>query len=126
MNRRPRWKNVRRALGVRQEPGMPEPHTFWEDFRARARLRVQERPSIGRLPRGMLVWRWAAVACSALVIAAIGYTFMPSTASALSSFDEVEVIAPHGAVLILDDQDTQSTMLWIVDMSTGDEGEPTE
>ncbi len=102
---------------------------FWDDFRARARLRAREETPASedggariRLP----LWRWAAAACVAGLMAG-AFLLLTSPAPALggegSSFHSVDVLATHSAVMILEDARGDSAVLWVVDMTIENGGD---
>jgi len=117
------WKETKEAIagGIRGKPAAPD--AFWEDFRARARLRRQEEPANTR-PL-VIPWRnkWAWVGtCAALLLAFLGIHMMDGGAVAQASqINSVEVVASHSGVLIMTDESSQSAILWIVDMEAGEE-----
>jgi hypothetical protein len=120
------WREIRKALrDAAPEPPSPSPDAFWEDFRARARLHPQRQPgpSARRLP---LLWTTAlSGACAVLVLAGF-FLAGPAAGGTPSRITSVEVPASHGAVFILNDEPSQGTILWVVDMtSPGIDGETT-
>ncbi len=117
------WKEITEGM-AEGERGKPHPaEAFWEDFRARARLRNQEEP--GTVKPVLAPWRsrWAWVGtCAALLLAFLGMRFLGGGAVAeASQINSVEVVASHSGVLIMTDESSQSAILWIVDMEDGEE-----
>ncbi len=118
------WKEVRRELGqMRPEREPREADAFWAEFKARARLHPQlesARPS-WRWP----VPRWAlAAACALVLVCWVGvHMSTPVQAAELSTINSVEVVASHGGVVIMGDEASQSTILWIVDMDCDDDAD---
>ena len=113
------WNAVKRTL-THADGGQTqrEPDAFWSDFRARVRLVNQEERDTGR--HWTPIWSWAtAAACSLLIVGGLSYSWI-TTPGSLSRIDSVEVIASHGALLIMEDEESQSTIVWVVDMQTGD------
>ena len=94
---------------------------FWSDFRARAALVNQESPGTAGGRAGSRVhWSPGLVAVAACAIAAIliaGVTYYyDAVHGGPSAVEYVEVVASHGGVLIMNDEDTDGTILWVVDM----------
>lgn len=117
------WQATREAL-TRDRRGQPlPPEAFWDDFRARARLRVQVSPEA---TNPMIVpwrnrWAWAGT-CAVVCFAIVGIRFMGgSPAAEASQINSVEVIASHSGVLIMNDDSSKSAILWIVDMEAGED-----
>ena len=119
MKKHTKWNTVKEVLTTRDGPADgTERETFWSEFQARASLMNQD-DAVPARPRPPL-WGWVtAAACMLLVVGGLSYSWIASPAP-LSSIDSVEVIASHGALLIMEDQESQSTMLWVVDMQPGD------
>ncbi|MBN1672753.1 MAG: hypothetical protein JXR37_17045 [Kiritimatiellae bacterium] len=115
------WREIKAGLKSQRLPGrMSEPVSFWADFRARARLRVQETPlPAGAAPRAL---RWALAAAGVLILAGwLGFQWLPSASAEHAPLNEIkslEVLASHSAVLIMNDEPSQSTILWVVDMQS--------
>lgn len=100
---------------------MPDARTFWGDFRARARLRPQEETvPVGARPVPAL--RWAVAAACVLVMAAWVVVHHGPTAVSRpgASIKSLEVVASHSAVLIMSDEPSEATILWVVDMEIDD------
>ncbi len=92
---------------------------FWSDFRARARLRPQEdaQPAAGRaLSWG---WRWGLASGFAAVLVCLAFLrgIPQAQTSPAACINSLEVVASHSAVVIMGDEPSESTILWIVDMS---------
>lgn len=101
----------------RTDTPIREKEEFWSDFSARASLRTRELPRTPPLPFPTIL-RWAATA--ACVIIAIGWfgvrMIQPGAGGDPSRIESVEVMATHSAVMIIDDEPTESVILWVVDM----------
>ncbi len=111
------WREIRRELGgLQPEHGPREADAFWAEFKGRARLHPQHEPA--RPSWGWPFPRWAiAAACALVFVCWVGvHLNTPVQAAELSTINSVEVVASHGGVLIMDDEASQSTVLWIVDM----------
>ena len=89
---------------------------FWTDFKARARLHVQDRPDPRPESSPFLKWGLA-TACAAALVMLVVLRGLPGLSGRGSHIKSLEVVASHSAVLIMEDQPTDSTILWIVDMS---------
>jgi hypothetical protein len=121
-----RWKAIKRALEAEKVDSSPRsPAEFWADFKARAELRPQEAAGAGTLRghRGVLTWA-AAAACTILVGIGVVWFGLIGTAGAVMATEvtELEVQAPHAAVIIMNDQPDDGTIVWIVGME-GDPGD---
>ncbi|MFC1453436.1 hypothetical protein ACFLSJ_08855 [Verrucomicrobiota bacterium] len=118
----PTWKQIRTALrDSRADAAMSDASDFWPEFRARAGLRSRDTvvvPVHSRAPA-----RWAVAAACVVLVAALTFFTVDLRASAapLSSIKSLEVIASHSAVLIMNDEPSDSTILWIVGMELGEE-----
>jgi len=102
---------------ARQKPGVePRPaDEFWADFKARARLRTQDAPA---RPRQALAWV-TPLACAAALVLAVGvYMLSPPRDINGDVIKSVEVVASHSAVFIMEDKESKSAIVWIVDMET--------
>ena len=112
------WNDIKGGISTRQPPGqMLDKDEFWSDFKARAKLRSQETPARNSRP---LVLSWAvATACAVLLVAGIvkfQLTRSGDTVQHGSSVTSLDVMVPHSAVLIMNDEPDQGTIVWIVDM----------
>jgi hypothetical protein len=110
------WRAIREQIGRGSPRGEMTPAgAFWDDFRARARLHPQHEPETRVLP---VVLRWGlATACAALAVMAAAYVLTPGSSAGLAEVKSVRVMAPHSAVLIMDNERAQSTILWISGMT---------
>lgn len=99
----------------------PSGEAFWSDFKARSQLYPQHAPQPVRLPYHFLRWGLA-VACGLLVMAGAGVwrLTLPAQLSTINSFD---VGVKHDAVLVMDDDKSESTLLWIVGMDVQENGD---
>lgn len=109
-------RDIRDALAARAARPAPRPaDEFWPDFRARARLTPQDLPDAGPA-RPAIVWA-APLACAALLLVAVGLhifsTPPPPAGEAIKSY---EVVASHTAVIIMQDEETECTVMWVADM----------
>jgi hypothetical protein len=96
---------------------MKERDAFWEDFRARARLRPRAAPA--RAAAAAAAWRWplAATAAAAAALLVAAYVAWPEApASPEVSVKSLEVVASHSAVLIMEDEPSRGTIVWVVGM----------
>ena len=113
----PAWSEIKEILhGRRSGANMLAADEFWSDFRARARLRRQSLPAPARPAFVSPAWALAS-ACAVVVLAWIGFmAFRGADAAAQECVKSFTVTAPHGAVIMLEDEATQCTVLWVVDM----------
>lgn len=91
---------------------------FWAEFRSRANLRSTETTALRPYP---LVLRWPVAACAAILVCLLALRFIPriggrATDNEIISF---EIAESYGAVLIMKDAQTESTILWIDEMEYG-------
>jgi len=98
---------------------MPDSETFWTDFKARARLHPQETVERVRMPHA-IGWVVAA-ACGLAMVAGLFLHQRPAGGGEDSVIKSVEVVASHAAVVIMKDEPTHSTILWVVDMDADGE-----
>jgi anti-sigma-K factor RskA len=121
------WNRIEEALKeVVPTEQLSSDEDFWGDFRARASLVNQEAPSeVGRPAASRIRWSPAlavAAACAVVAIMVAGVTvFYDAAHDGPSVVAYVEVIASHSGVLIMNDDDTEGTILWVVDMELADE-----
>lgn len=117
------WRETQAAMAGNRCPKPGDPAGFWADFRARARRQPQAAPA--RTPGVALLfprWAWAGAAAAVLVaVAGIGLIGLRPAADA-SQIKSVEVVASHGGVVIMEDKTLRCSVLWIVDMKTGEDG----
>ena len=109
-------KLLDRLKQIQPSQPMRSREEFWSDFNARARLCMQE---TGQESNVMpLVPRWAIAGVTAmLMFAVITMKFAgQAEGGGYSTIEHLEVTAPHSAVLVMNDEDSQSTILWVVDM----------
>jgi hypothetical protein len=117
------WKDIKEELAnQRGGPPMRKAGDFWSDFKARVRLhpRLQPEPARAFPP----VARWAlATACATIVVSWLFLAGVPGRAAPEKSrINSVEVVASHSAVLIMEDEPSDSTILWVVDMDIDNGG----
>ncbi len=111
----------------RRPAGLRERDAFWQDFAARASLVPQTAaPSeaAAEAPTAWLVrpWAWAvALPAVALLLAALLFTRptgsrQGSDRGGLQTY-EIGAGVSHGGVIILTDEPSNATILWIVDLT---------
>jgi negative regulator of sigma E activity len=123
---------LREAL--RQAASLPEPRPaqeFWQDFRARAALTMQEVPE--RVVGSRLAsLRWA-VAAAALLVLVCGVALLVRSGAGttrvaqapvpkpagLSTVEEVEVFSEYSSVMIVEDSENGGTVIWVASADTG-------
>ncbi len=116
------WREIEEGLRAqRPEKQMSSSEDFWSDFRARASLRSQQTAMPLPVSHVPVMLRWAA---AALVVAAVVwrgmYVFSGDTSGVAPSVESWEVVAPHGAVVIISDEATQATMMLVDLTANGD------
>lgn len=118
---KPGWREIKEGLRhSRPDATMPAPGEFWADFRARASLRHQERVVTSTALSSAQMWVLASV-CAAVVAAWIGFRAIHGGPDrGLSTIKSFQVLATHSAVMMVEDESTRSTVLWIVDMDSDD------
>ena len=119
------WKDIRARLAAGDvSPAVPDATDFWAEFRERSRLRRQERSDPALLSAMPVGWALAAAAALLLLAALLPSVRAPAApASEFNRIESLEVQASHGAVLMIDDEEFKSTLVWIVDMEQDDEEE---
>ena len=122
-----KWSEIEKTLENRSVVDrLPDADSFWENFRAHAKLRFQE--SVDPVPRRTYAWRWGlASACAVFVVVLAGLHMLPGTADEMTgTIKSFEINAEYSAIMILDDEDSDSAILWVVNMDTGtDNGDST-
>ncbi|MCK5849650.1 MAG: hypothetical protein KAH23_01950 [Kiritimatiellae bacterium] len=118
------YKQIKQALSNLEPENETQPKApmsnaddFREDFMARARLIVQDTQTA---PHKKPVNTWfLASACAAAFFIVAGVRMINSdSTSAYTVIKSLEIVASHSAVLIMEDETKDSTVLWIVDMNT--------
>lgn len=113
------WRDIVGAMRETVGPTrVPERAEFWSEFRMRAALMPQTQPVAAGLRFSVL--RWAALAAAASVLLAAGIFYVHLNVprrTELSRVISVQVVAPHSALLIMSDEDVQSTLVWVVDLA---------
>lgn len=119
-------KNDRKAeidavlAGMAPKQAMRSREEFWEDFRARARMTMQEAP----LPQQSWVasvWFKPALGMALVLAAAAGFFLLPDGARAQETqIKSLEVVAFHRAVFIMKDDEQGGTVAWITELERKD------
>ena len=93
---------------------------FWPDFKARAKMRTQEAPDENRSRPAFLPWATAAACTVILLVSSIVLLLNVEKTTELknTSVTSLDVMAPHSAVIIMNDDQGDGTVVWIVDMET--------
>ena len=97
---------------------MQDKESFWSDFKGRVRMHPQHEPAAAA-PRGVIV-RWAAAAaCTVLLLTGVivyqlrnGGAVQPAGGNVISWLD---VQVPHAAVIMMNNDPEEGTVVWIVD-----------
>ena len=117
------WQEVREGLA---QQGVTRPARnagdFWSDFKARARLTVQEDVALNEVRR--IPWfRLAYATAAVVVVAAIGLLLLPTQGLPVGNrIKSLEVIASHSGVIIMNDNKAGGTILWISDLKANEGG----
>ena len=132
--------NRDRALqkALRETAALPEPRpaeVFWQDFRARASLTVQQDPEVAAVQDGALLsLRWASVGLALLLVLGSATLYLHPWAqpvhvasvpaalpTGLSKVEEVEVLSEYSSVMIVEDAKNGGTLIWVAsaDAPTG-------
>ena len=111
------WEKIETELKSMPTPEPRNEDAFWADFRARAQEIEQDSPA----PPRSIVWPTVmALAAAALLVFGVSqWTSTPPAEPAMTADTEVkslEVAAAHSAVFILNDTDTEGTVVWISDL----------
>ena len=119
--KRPSTAEIEEQLARRSVGKMPDAEDFWSDFRARAKLVNQEKPAVPALvllsPRG---WAMAAACAALLAFAVGGFILFQGGADESGNHMTLDVVAAHSAVLIIEDELSQGTIVWVSDMQSED------
>lgn len=111
----PTRSDIRTALSRNAAPKPRSADAFWEDFHARVPMYPQAEPVARQRTIPISMWALGTVSAILLAVVATWALYNPG-GDALSTVDSFEVTARHSAVMILDDAETESTILWVVDM----------
>ncbi|MEI6970130.1 MAG: hypothetical protein WCL44_01315 [bacterium] len=112
---------IKELLGGRASAQAPDAVEFWSDFRARAKLVNQDRLGEPVAVPFAVRWRVAATACAAVVVAAGGlFLFRGDPGEEPTGQMTLDVTAAHSAVLVIEDESSQGTIVWIVGMEDGE------
>ena len=109
--------DLKRKEMTTQNTEMCNADEFWSDFKARASLRVQNHQTAPQRRLGN-TWLLAGACAIALFVITGSYIINTKPSSTYSVIKSLEIVASHSAVLIMKDESRDSTMLWIVDMTT--------
>jgi hypothetical protein len=128
-----RDRALRKALYEASSLPAPRPAAaFWQDFRARASLTVQQAAEPAPARGGAaLSLRWAAAALALLLLVAAIATLRPSISprqvaavvvapppAELSKVEEVEVLSDYSSVMIVEDAENGGTVIWVASADT--------
>lgn len=116
--------DIQRVLeGVGYRPtATPRPAAeFWRDFRARVEAapdRTVRLPGTFRVPKRMAWFAGPALAAAAAVLVAVFWTGSGTVAAvdAVQSYRVGDDVV-HGGVMILNDEPSHATILWIADLA---------
>lgn len=95
------WNDIQNELKKKSgAPAQAAPELFWSDFKARARMTVQETPAPAR---SRVLWASFAFAGSLalLALAAIPFFWAPTARADAIQVTSLEVGSPHSGAMIL-------------------------
>jgi hypothetical protein len=118
-----------------ESAALPEPRpaaAFWQDFRARASLTVQQAPVATASRDGALLsLRWASAAAGLLLVVGTAVTTLHPWArhlqlaeipavhpTVLSQVEEVDVLSEYSSVMIVEDVQNGGTVIWVASIDT--------
>ncbi len=97
---------------------MPDAAEFWADFKARARYVPQDQfAQAAHAPYNIL--RWTVATACGLLLVVLGMNFWPRSGSPQQDFSQVRslhVDTPYKGVMIMNDEASKATVVWIVGM----------
>ncbi len=124
-----KWNVIQRALVASDTvPEPPPAEEFWADFKARASLAGRAPAlSAARSPSvawARFAWTTAAVAVvSALLLVPLlrkpDVVSIAAVPVGTSTVEEIEVYVPYSSVMILEDEETGGTIVWLDDLDAG-------
>jgi hypothetical protein len=116
------WSAIEEGIRSRRVAAQPiSADGFWSEFRMRAR-RSSEAPAPAMRPAAFLRWA-AATACTVAVAGWFLFHAVPGAqAREADTVRSLDIVAPHSAVLMVKDESTQSTIVWIAGMQLDEEG----
>lgn len=133
--RRLAWQEIRKALRRQDTPPPPTaPEVFWTQFRARAAQVRRPQPAAAparqrfRAPPLMKVaWAAATLTLAGLAVLSLRREPMPGSpttnehpshalAPIASAIEEIEVFVPYSSVMIMQDAESGSAIVWLADL----------
>jgi len=126
------WHDIRQQLRQQDSVPPPPPATeFWTRFRARARQRLRPEPTPVRqrarpwahpLPR--LAWAAALLILTGLAVLLLQRDPTPGSGPLVavagranaSAIEEIEVFVPYSSMMIMQDAETGSAIVWLADL----------
>lgn len=119
------WKQIRTALRAETPPPPVAPAAFWATFKARAAL-VNQDPVVP--PAKAAWWTWL-VAPATLALVALALCVDLTAPAARPRMGNIitalDVQGTHSGVLVIQDPESQGTIVWITDMAAPASGEGT-
>lgn len=111
------------AMARMGAPAVRNHEDFWSDFRARAKLHPQLEPVT---ERDIPPWApWLTAACAAALLAVFVLFPFGNQNGPASEILAVDVLARHSAVMIMNEDTSEGTVLWIYDMEFEPAGDST-
>ena len=112
-----KWADISGELARRGRRVAPaDARRFWRDFEARRTLYPQrpQAPAHARHPHAPWAWTLGSLGVTALgVLAAWFLLLQPAPVQADSGIHSYVIVPDHGSVMILQDETSHATILWI-------------
>lgn len=122
------WNDIQHELGKKAVPPAPSSQEqFWSDFKARARMTVQDAPAPAR---SRVLWTSFAFAGSLalLALAAIPFFWSPAAMAGAIEITSLEVGAPHSGAMILnvvsENGKNKGAIVWVSGLEESHETTP--
>jgi ferric-dicitrate binding protein FerR (iron transport regulator) len=116
----------RRTLRDMSPAAVPRPaHLFWPEFHARRALPPRPEGTTAVAFRSPLRFLAPALAAAAVVAAAVGGAiwWRPREAATMSRVESYSIHGKYTSVMLLTEESTQATILWINGLEPDDDGD---